>query len=103
MIHLGMNMINIIKSEATGMKFFLNQWLSLLKFRETPDLLISSYFFLCQLHLGASVTVVSYCLETFSEGYGWYFFFQGSVQQLLDKKDDLGNQMDVCEQLGKSI
>lgn len=24
---------------------------------------------------------------------------KGSVQQLLDKKDDLGNQMDVCEQL----
>lgn len=25
------------------------------------------------------------------------------MQQLLDKKDDLSNQMDVCEQLGRSI
>ena len=27
-------------------------------------------------------------------------FFQGSVQMLLDKKDELKNQKEVCKQLG---
>lgn len=57
MIHLGMNMINIIKSEGTGIRFFKKSMIVILEIQGDPDLLISSYFFLCQLHLGASVTV----------------------------------------------
>lgn len=40
-------------------KIFLKSMIVILEIQGDPDLLISSYFFLCQLHLGASVTVAA--------------------------------------------
>ena len=32
----------------------------------------------------------------------WYVCFQGSVQAILDRKNEMDNQAHICEQLGKA-
>lgn len=42
------------------------------------------------------------CAEMSLHDLCWYLCFQGSVQAILDRKNEMDNQAHICEQLGKA-